>query len=335
MSGAGLRGVSAEQDGRFRNKELRLMKQMKFPEEYKTKVDLSRVNWDVMKPWIAKRVTELLGIEDDVLIGYIFGQLEGQKTIDPRKLQINLTGFLEKNTSLFCKELWTLLSSAALSSTGIPQKFLDEKAEELRLRREEDERIQARLRAEQAKRDEENRQANAARRDLEDSVHRLRREDDGGRFEERRRGDDDDGVSRHREKHSGRDRSRDRTSRRHHRSDSREDRHRHKKDRKSRRHSRSRSPRRRRLPDADRRSRREGSPEADRRSERDRSPEADRRSGRDRSPEADRRSGRDRSAEDLERHSPPPLPAAEAEDVPHSPSRARSASPTPPLPTEN
>ena len=27
----------------------------------------------------------------------------GVQTIDPRQLQINLTGFLEKNTTLFCK----------------------------------------------------------------------------------------------------------------------------------------------------------------------------------------------------------------------------------------
>lgn len=33
----------------------------------------------VMKVWIAQRVTELLGIEDDVLIAYIYEQLEGHK----------------------------------------------------------------------------------------------------------------------------------------------------------------------------------------------------------------------------------------------------------------
>lgn len=110
-----------------------------------------------MKPWIGKRITELLGgLEDDVLIAYVIEQLEGKKvgrgrgrgmlggwleaerhgcrvrlwllarereaapvlaaacsapptaaspaqTVDPRQLQISLTGFLEKNTSLFCK----------------------------------------------------------------------------------------------------------------------------------------------------------------------------------------------------------------------------------------
>ena len=53
---------------------------MKFPPEFSTKVDLGAVNWDTMKPWIARRITELLGgLEDEVLIGYVVGQLEGKK----------------------------------------------------------------------------------------------------------------------------------------------------------------------------------------------------------------------------------------------------------------
>lgn len=53
---------------------------MKFPAEFSTKVDLARVNWEAMKPWIAKRITELLGgLEDEVLIAYVYEQLEGKK----------------------------------------------------------------------------------------------------------------------------------------------------------------------------------------------------------------------------------------------------------------
>jgi hypothetical protein len=94
-------------------------------------------------------------------------------------LQINLTGFLEKNTSLFlkvcsvppavllkalpslkiaclcqytswlngvlvaevgpltaCQELWVLLHSASSNASGIPQQILDEKAEEMRKKKE-------------------------------------------------------------------------------------------------------------------------------------------------------------------------------------------------------
>ena len=37
-----------------------------------------RVKKDVMLPWIAKRVTELLGVEDEVLINFIVSLLEGK-----------------------------------------------------------------------------------------------------------------------------------------------------------------------------------------------------------------------------------------------------------------
>lgn len=55
------------------------MKTMKFPKELGIKVNMKKVNMDVIKPWIAKRVTELLGgLEDEVLIGLIYNELEQQ-----------------------------------------------------------------------------------------------------------------------------------------------------------------------------------------------------------------------------------------------------------------
>lgn len=39
---------------------------------------MRKVEIAVMKPWIAKRVIELLGFEDDVLIEYINSLLEDQ-----------------------------------------------------------------------------------------------------------------------------------------------------------------------------------------------------------------------------------------------------------------
>ena len=112
---------------------------MKFPKEYNLKVDVTKVNWEIMKEWTAQRVSQLLGMEDEVLIGYIHEQLGADKKViiafcqmsskfslpvktcmacyvvqtaylimamqdlDPKRLQIALTGFLEKNTSLFVK----------------------------------------------------------------------------------------------------------------------------------------------------------------------------------------------------------------------------------------
>jgi len=144
-SGGGFRGTGAGQDVRFSNKEKKLMKSMKFPKELDVKVDMKKVNMDVMKPWIAKRVTELLGgLEDEVLIGLIYNQLE-QQDVEPKRIQIDLTGFLEKNTSLFMKELWSLLASAQGTKGGVPQQFLDEEAERIRKRNEEQQKITVEL----------------------------------------------------------------------------------------------------------------------------------------------------------------------------------------------
>ena len=73
-------GTSADQDNRFSDKEKKLLKQMKFEDVVMTtKVDLSKVKLDVIKPWITKRVAALLGMEDDVIVEFIFNQLEDEK----------------------------------------------------------------------------------------------------------------------------------------------------------------------------------------------------------------------------------------------------------------
>ena len=111
-----VQGTSATQDSRFSDKEKKLMKVMKFEEALSTKVDMTKVKLDVLKPWIADRVNDLLGMEDDVVTEFIFNQLEA-KDPDPRKMQINLTGFLNgKNARLFMGELWTHLNSAQVWS---------------------------------------------------------------------------------------------------------------------------------------------------------------------------------------------------------------------------
>lgn len=122
-------------------------------------VEMAKVKIDVIKPWIATRVTELLGFEDEVLINFIYGLLDVKVLIPPllkqklasrvfvhshrliraasvwqeadgKHLQIQLTGFMEKNTGRFMKELWGLLTSAQNNQSGVPQQFLDAKAEE-------------------------------------------------------------------------------------------------------------------------------------------------------------------------------------------------------------
>lgn len=37
---------------------------------------MTKVKLDVIKPWITTKITQILGIEDDVMIGYVNNQLE-------------------------------------------------------------------------------------------------------------------------------------------------------------------------------------------------------------------------------------------------------------------
>ncbi|RPD74099.1 PWI domain-containing protein, partial [Lentinus tigrinus ALCF2SS1-7] len=136
------KGTSADQDRRFSDKELKLLKTMKFPPEFDKKVDMRKVNLSVIRPWIVKKVVELVGFEDEVVVEYAMGLLEddSQPTPDPRKMQINLTGFLTANTPAFMSALWNLLLEAQESPAGVPRTFVEEKKEEMRQARAGDSR---------------------------------------------------------------------------------------------------------------------------------------------------------------------------------------------------
>ena len=63
------------------------------------------------------RIPELMGLEDEVVLVYAHAQLEDCVTnIDmpfcPKRMQINMTGFLEEATGPFMQELQELLLSA-------------------------------------------------------------------------------------------------------------------------------------------------------------------------------------------------------------------------------
>ena len=155
------RGVSADRDARFGDKMKKLLRTTPFPAHFNEKVDMKKVQLDAMLPWISQEVSKYLGFEDDVVVGYVETQLRAEK-VDPKEMQLHLTGFLEKNTSSFMGELWTLLLSAQSSAMGIPQQFLDKKKEEIREKRAEQERMAELLRAKKA--DLERRMAEEAAR---------------------------------------------------------------------------------------------------------------------------------------------------------------------------
>lgn len=134
MTDAGFfRGTSADQDNRFSNKNKKLLKQLKFSDVLNNKVDLSKVNRDVIENWIKSQITK--EIDDEVLYEYIINQLYEKNFPDGKNMQINLTGFLGgKPAREFMDKLWTVLLDAMQTEDGIPKQLLDEKMEEIKKR---------------------------------------------------------------------------------------------------------------------------------------------------------------------------------------------------------
>ncbi|KAG0317513.1 hypothetical protein BG000_004533, partial [Podila horticola] len=128
--GGFFKGTSAGQDTRFSDKHKKLMRSMKFPKEYSQKVDMKKVSVEVIRGWMVRRIRELLGIDDEVVIEYALGMLQ-EEVPDPKSMQINLQGFLDKNSQVFVLELWKLLLDAQTSLGGIPRIFIEEKKAEL------------------------------------------------------------------------------------------------------------------------------------------------------------------------------------------------------------
>ncbi|CAD0091567.1 unnamed protein product, partial [Aureobasidium mustum] len=143
------------------NVDQKLLRTTKFPPEFNQKVDTTKINIPVIKNWAAGELSRILGYEDDVP--------------DVKSLQIQLTGFLEKDAAPFCQELWNLCLSAQKSDTGIPQQLVEAKKLELIQEKVEQERaIEA---ARQRREDERTRE-----RELESIRNRDRdRRDRGGR----------------------------------------------------------------------------------------------------------------------------------------------------------
>ncbi|OMJ22422.1 PWI domain-containing protein, partial [Smittium culicis] len=113
----------------------------------------------VMKPWIAKKVFDTLGFEDEVVLEFIYTMLE-EDTIDPRKMQIDLTGFFERKAADFMSELYSILLSAQKNPDGIPEQFIQAKKQELLLKLEHEKAIAEQLKEQQSRINEQRLKAN-------------------------------------------------------------------------------------------------------------------------------------------------------------------------------
>merc|ERR1711920_1091618 len=89
---------------------------------------------------------------DDIVVDYCIANLnEPPETgLDPKLLQVNMTGFMERKAAPFCSELWRHLLSAMESPVGVPREFIEQKKEDLRQKKEEADRVQEEIRRRKA-----------------------------------------------------------------------------------------------------------------------------------------------------------------------------------------
>ena len=111
-----------------------------FPKIIEKDINLENINIQFFSKWVEEKIAEILGFEDEIVIGFINNVLETSKAekkkIPGKKFQLELTGFLEKKTPAFVEELWTLLLDAQDQSSGIPSVVIERKKREI-LEREE------------------------------------------------------------------------------------------------------------------------------------------------------------------------------------------------------
>ncbi|KAF2467565.1 PWI domain-containing protein [Lindgomyces ingoldianus] len=137
------------------------LKATKFPPEFDQKVDTLKVNVDLLKKWIASKITGILGDEDDVVIDTCFNLLEESQFPNIKAIQIQLMGFLGKDCPAFCRELWTLMLSAQESPRGVPKELLE--AKKLEMKQEQASKAAAESRRQQER--EQNEMIDSFRRD--------------------------------------------------------------------------------------------------------------------------------------------------------------------------
>lgn len=126
------KGTSINQDGRFINKDKKLIEKIEFPPEYSTQINKNKLNLTIIKSWIDKKLTDILGFEDECLCSYIINLIdEYEEYIEPKKIHYAITGFLDNKTYTFMQDFWKLLISAQKTPDGIPRELIEEKKQEI------------------------------------------------------------------------------------------------------------------------------------------------------------------------------------------------------------
>ena len=141
MSGLSFRGTTLSQDPRFNSRkkkqklaEIRafgavaqrqrdamlmalcvdLCAGRKAPPEFDVKVNMKKVKRDVVEQWLTQRVTELLGFDDDVVIGLVVNSLD-----EPVRVFVCLCVCVSVSLGLCLYPVFSFLSSSGVVHVAV------------------------------------------------------------------------------------------------------------------------------------------------------------------------------------------------------------------------
>lgn len=115
---------------------------MSFADNLDKKVDMRKCKLDLMRPFITDKLNALMPLEDEVIIEYVFSQLEDTQFPNGKEVQMMLTGFLGKTKAkAFMQDLWNILLESQESPYGVPKELIEQKKNELERKKQEDKRL--------------------------------------------------------------------------------------------------------------------------------------------------------------------------------------------------
>jgi serine/arginine repetitive matrix protein 1 len=59
----------------------KLLRATKFPPEFDKRVDIEKVNMELMRKWVAEKITNLLKNEDDIVVEMVYNLLEENRHV--------------------------------------------------------------------------------------------------------------------------------------------------------------------------------------------------------------------------------------------------------------
>lgn len=118
------RGTSLESDSRFTaRRAAERAARAAAPAEFSQRVNMLGVNKRRVFSWLAQRLTETIGVEDDITQSMLT-QLLDVAHPDAFAVQSLLEGVIDKQATPFTLELWRVLLAAQASPLGVPPEWL-------------------------------------------------------------------------------------------------------------------------------------------------------------------------------------------------------------------